>query len=1023
MERNAVYRLVRLASLALFASLSTQGSAYEVQTRWTTTATDGTVGSTSAVGVPVTVTWSFAPDGTAIPAETSGTVPSNLINFLDSGWGAGSGGGDYASRPWFPIFQQSFDRISALSGVTYVYEPNDTGSSFSNAFNRRGILGVRGDVRLGGKSYGAGSTTLASNYYPNYGEMMINTDQAAFFLNNTNGSRRFRNTIMHESLHGLGLAHVEASIAGFLLEPILSTSFDGPQLDDVLGLQRLYGDFYEKSGGNDVVARATPLGLVSALQPQIIGTQGGSTFIGAAQTDFVSIDDVSDNDFFSFTLQETLDVTLKLSPQGTSYQVGPQGGTQTTFDSRTLSDLSLALFAPDGSAVLDFANAAGLGAEESIVRRLDAGTYYARVAGAQSDVQLYQFAVTASPPPPRSLLWAGLTSSEWDVLLTANFTADGAPVTFRAADEVRFDDASSVRTVTLTADVAPGGVVVDSVGEYHFVGAGGLIAGTLLVTGGGTLELANAGNSYGGDTLVAAGVLKITGDANAMVTPITITSGASLVMNAADARDMASLIGVEAGAVMQVGELGTQSQVLPDSPAGIALDGLMRILDAETIRHVSGKGVMRVEREEARFRDNAFFGGEVVVESGAVAQVVNADGLGSVEGRTVVEEGGSAAIVADMTLAEPFSLSGDGNGEGAIRVGENCTVEFQGDLSLNGPLVLLAIEGGATVHLLGAVEDALVDSRLTLDVAAGAELTFDGELSVGQQVQKTGGGAAIVAGTAAVSGDVDVNAGELSLLGSGALTGSLHVAAGAALTVQGVQWLTETTRLTGAGEVRGDLAVPGVLAPGDGLGVLAFTDNLALTSASRLQIEVSRLGTEVVADRVDVTGAVSLSGALELAFVDDFSPALGESFSILSASAITGAFTDLLLPQLPNDFAWHIAYSASSVTLSVGAPVQFDPADFNSDGSVDGGDLAIWTSAYGVSGAAPLLGDGDGNETVDGADFLIWQRAASATPPAAAIVVPEPTSRLLSVAATVMFVRSRRRRRLAARSGSELEAS
>ena len=54
--------------------------------------------------------------------------------------------------------------------------------------------------------------------------------------------------------------------AGFLIEPILSTSFDGPQLDDVLAIQRLYGDAYEKNGGNDTFSVATSLGPLSSAQ-------------------------------------------------------------------------------------------------------------------------------------------------------------------------------------------------------------------------------------------------------------------------------------------------------------------------------------------------------------------------------------------------------------------------------------------------------------------------------------------------------------------------------------------------------------------------------------------------------------------------------------------------------------------------------------------------------------------------------------------------------------------------------------
>jgi hypothetical protein len=74
------------------------------------------------------------------------------------------------------------------------------------------------------------------------------------------------------------------------------------------------------------------------------------------------------------------------------------------------------------------------------------------------------------------------------------------------------------------------------------------------------------------------------------------------------------------------------------------------------------------------------------------------------------------------------------------------------------------------------------------------------------------------------------------------------------------------------------------------------------------------------------------------------------------------------------------------------------PADFNGDGSVDGADLAIWKTGFGVDASADADRDGDS----DGADYLVWQR--SLTSPSAAFAfhaVPEPaTGALLTIALT-----------------------
>ena len=50
------------------------------------------------------------------------------------------------------------------------------------------------------------------------------------------------------------------------------------------------------------------------------------------------------------------------------------------------------------------------------------------------------------------------------------------------------------------------------------------------------------------------------------------------------------------------------------------------------------------------------------------------------------------------------------------------------------------------------------------------------------------------------------------------------------------------------------------------------------------------------------------------------------------------------------------------------------PADFDSDGDVDGADFLLWQAGYPTDSGATLAdGDADGDGDVDGADFLIWQ--------------------------------------------------
>ena len=94
-----------------------------------------------------------------------------------------------------------------------------------------------------------------------------------------------------------------------------------------------------------------------------------------------------------------------------------------------------------------------------------------------------------------------------------------------------------------------------------------------------------------------------------------------------------------------------------------------------------------------------------------------------------------------------------------------------------------------------------------------------------------------------------------------------------------------------------------------------------------------------------------------------------------------------------------------AVQISV-APV---PADFTEDNGVNAADLAAWTTGFGTTNVA-THGQGDANydQSVDGRDFLIWQRQLGVAS-SAITVVPEPASAWI-FAIGVAAVISRRRR-------------
>jgi hypothetical protein len=88
-------------------------------------------------------------------------------------------------------------------------------------------------------------------------------------------------------------------------------------------------------------------------------------------------------------------------------------------------------------------------------------------------------------------------------------------------------------------------------------------------------------------------------------------------------------------------------------------------------------------------------------------------------------------------------------------------------------------------------------------------------------------------------------------------------------------------------------------------------------------------------------------------------------------------------------------------------------ADFDGDNDIDGADFLTWQKNFGLTGTATLAtGDANGDENVTDADLAIWTTQFGTTPPTIASVaaVPEPTTWALGLlSAAVCFATSRRR--------------
>lgn len=345
---------------------------YNADARW----------SGASQGQGVTLRWSVVPDGLFIGdtfGEGGGT--STLRNRLTSIFGTYENG--------LNRIRQMFDRWEELTGNTYI-EVSDDGASWGAAGPYNGGSG-RGDIRLSMKNFSNSfQGVLAYNYFPDNGDMVLNSDHVGNFGNSSFNYRFLRNVMAHEHGHGLGLSHVCPQNSTKLMEPAANTNFDGPNHDDIRGGQRNYGDRYEP---NNNVGSAASLGAV----------------VASLDVSDVSLDDNSDFDFYSFTVTPGKQITLVVDPFGFSYPdwdqnqfTGACNNSGPTANSLTVHNLRLQLLDTNGTTILADQDVNPAGQAESITDFVlpSGGTFFFRVTGSTTDdIQMYDISLDVEDAP------------------------------------------------------------------------------------------------------------------------------------------------------------------------------------------------------------------------------------------------------------------------------------------------------------------------------------------------------------------------------------------------------------------------------------------------------------------------------------------------------------------------------------------------------------------------------------------------------------------------------------------------
>ncbi len=262
-------------------------------------------------------------------------------------------------------------------------------------------------------------------------------------------------------------------------------------------------------------------------------------------------------------------------------------------------------------------------------------------------------------------------------------------------------------------------------------------------------------------------------------------------------------------------------------------------------------------------------------------------------------------------------------------------VDINGDITDAGAGVSTLILDAATLDIHNFAIGAGPSPIDNLQFRSGT-LKNVAQINNGAGLTKTGPGTLFLNTGNTYTGPTNINGGTLFVVNSdGSATGPglVTVAAGATL--------------AGPGIIGGLVQNNGVVAPegfvGNPVGALTVNGTYSQFATGSLRIDIASAASN---DLLVVTGggASVAAGALDVQLVSGFSPVRGDSFTILTASFISGQFPTTNLPALAGGLAWRVEYLSNAVRLVVVSDAC--PADFNADGVLDPDDLSDYIAAF-----------------------------------------------------------------------------
>jgi autotransporter-associated beta strand protein len=305
-----------------------------------------------------------------------------------------------------------------------------------------------------------------------------------------------------------------------------------------------------------------------------------------------------------------------------------------------------------------------------------------------------------------------------------------------------------------------------------------------------------------------------------------------------------------------------------------------------------------------------FFDSPAINNSGTVAVLATLTGSPSPkgiylgDGQELITAAATGQAVAGSTITA-LSFAGGADKGGTSGFNDNGQVAYKATLANGLSTILLYTP---TLHYRSTIDgNWATNTNWTVSLQPGS--VHDVFINPSQNLTVTGPSTPTSVKSLTIGG---TGVADLSLQPSGPLSAA------------GGFNLTSLGRLSGNGAINGNVTAGGTLSPGGMLssGSITIAGNVTLQSTSHLAIQLGGLAPASY-DFLNVTGALSLGGSLDVSLLGGFTPQLGNSFNLFDAPAQTGAFSSINLPTLSAGLAWDTTQVSTlgQVTVIPGGPV------------------------------------------------------------------------------------------------------